>query len=142
MKNTNKIISLISKIRAKANRLIVKKLEENGVYDLTPSNGDILFTLFYSKELLTMKDIAKKVNRDKSTITSLINKLVKLGYVQKLKSDDDARSTIIVLTKKGWELEPIFNKVSEQLISKVYSGFTAEQKEEAIDVLEKIENNL
>ena len=142
MKNTNKIISLISNIRDKANRLIVKKLEENEVYDLTPSNGDILFALFYAKELLTMKDIAKKINRDKSTITSLINKLVKLGYIQKLKSNDDARSTIVVLTKKGWELEPIFNTVSEQLISTVYGGFSSKQKEEAIDVLEKIYKNL
>jgi DNA-binding MarR family transcriptional regulator len=98
--------------------------------------------LFYSNDIVTMQDIAKKIHRNKSTVTTLVNKLVKLGYVKKSKDLDDSRTTIISLTKKGWELKPIFDEISEKLLSKIYTNFTNEQQKEVIDALEKINKNL
>jgi len=142
MKKFNHIISLISNIRDKANKLILTELSKNFIYDLAPSHGDILQMLFHTKEITTMQDISKKINRDKSTITSLVNKLVKLGYVEKVKNAEDSRVTIVVLTKKGWELETVFNDISQILLSKVYTNFTLKDKEEAISSLEMIKQNL
>jgi len=142
MKNTNHIISLISTIRDKANKLILAELKKNSIDDLAPTHGEILQILFHSHKSVTMQDLAQKINRDKSTITALVNKLAKLGFIEKIKSIDDNRVTIIVLTKKGWELEKIFNDISKILLDKVYKDFTNKEKKEVINVLEKIKNNI
>ena len=142
MKNLNQIISLISNIRDKANRLIISELKRVGIDSLAPSHGNILQLLYHSQNNLTMQDIANAINRDKSTITALVNKLVSLEYITKMKSSDDSRITYIALTPKGKALEPIFNEISEKLLAKVYSDFTLDQKKEVIDALNKIDNNL
>ncbi len=139
---TNHLVSLISNIRDKANRVIISELEKNSIYNLAPSHGNILQLLFYSNEPLTMQDIAIKINRDKSTVTSLVNKLVQLGYVEKQKDQEDSRKTIIVLTQKGWELEHIFKDISKKLIDRVYTNISIQEQKEVINVLEKIEKNL
>jgi DNA-binding MarR family transcriptional regulator len=142
MKNTNHIISLISNIRDDLNKLIVSQLERNSISGLAPSHGSILQLLFNAKDTLTMQNISEKINRDKSTITALVNKLLRLGYIEKIKSIEDSRVTMIVLSKKGWELEPIFNRISKNLLDTIYKDFTYEQQLEVIDALEKINKNI
>ncbi len=89
-----------------------------------------------------MQDISIKIDRDKSTVTSLVNKLLKLGYIEKLKNPHDNRVSIITLTEKGWQLKPIFDDISQKLLERIYRGFDNKQKKEVIDVLEKINSNL
>ncbi len=79
---TEHIISLISRIRDKANRLIVSELRVRNMPGLAPSHGDILILLFQS-ETVSMREIAEKIGRDKSTVTALIKKLIDIGYVEK-----------------------------------------------------------
>ena len=76
------IISILSKIRTQANKLIIKKMADYGVYELAPSHGDIIFTLLRI-EKITMKDLAGSIKKDKSTVTVLVEKLVRLGYIKK-----------------------------------------------------------
>ena len=107
MSKEQKIISVISNIHFEANSLIVSELKKYDITELAPSHGSILNALFYSKEKLRMNDIAEKINRDKSTVTALINKLVKNGYVIREKCSIDSRITFILLTDKGLKLKPI-----------------------------------
>ncbi len=142
MEKTDHIIALISNIRDKSNKLIVNELKKASILDLAPSHGSILQLLFSTKESLSMQDISIKINRDKSTVTSLINKLIKLRYVEKVKNADDNRVSIITLTEKGWQLKPIFDAVSQKLLDSIYRGFDNDQKKEVVDVLVKINSNL
>ncbi len=139
--STGRLISLVGNIRHEANALILRELKKNNIKELAPSHGAILNALYHSNESLRMADIADKINKDKSTVTALINKLSKLGYVQKTKSPDDSRITYISLTKNGLKLKPVFEHVSEILLETAYQNFTAKEKEELIDKLEKVYNN-
>ena len=82
-------------------KFIEDKLQNSELNDLIPTHGNVLTALYESKEKLTMKDIARIISKDKSTVTPLINKLVKLGYIEKQKSEADGRVTFIQLTQKG-----------------------------------------
>ncbi|MBU3201311.1 MarR family transcriptional regulator [Clostridium estertheticum] len=140
---TNKVddtVYLIGRIREKANIFILKELEQIGFKDIAPSHGDILATLFKHGEC-TMTDIANSIHRDRSTVTALVNKLIKLGYILSKKDVNDSRSTIIFLTDKGKELEPGFKKISQKLYDIEYKGIGEEQKEVFEKILEKIYNN-
>ncbi|MCD7878941.1 MAG: MarR family transcriptional regulator [Candidatus Gastranaerophilales bacterium] len=135
------LVSLISRIHEKANRLILEELKLNGITELSPSHGDILINLFRTKEI-TMQEIAKKIHRTKATTTVLIDKLEKFGYVKREKSKNDNRYTNIVLTVKGQEFKPIFDKISAKLNETVYKDLTEKEIQNIEMLIEKINKNL
>ena len=138
--NTKDIISLISNIRNSANKFIISEMDSNGMNGLAPSHGDIISALL-ENERLTMKGLTEKISKDKSTVTALINKLVKLGYVEKIKDINDNRTIFVELTEKGRKLESVFFKISDNLISKVYKDIPENERKEVVRILKKIKNN-
>lgn len=76
------MLSLVSKIHEKGNRFIIEELKNNGAEGLAPSHGDILVCL-YKNGKMTMKDIANSIHRTKPTVTVLVDKLEKLGYLKR-----------------------------------------------------------
>ena len=134
------IISLISKIKESANGFITSEMDKWGLKGLVTSHGDILDALLKG-EKLTMKELADKIGRDKSTITALVDKLIKQGYVEKARDIEDNRVVFVTLTEKGKELKPMFEKISQDLLSRVYTGISQNEREELIKTLKKIKNN-
>lgn len=138
--NTKDIISLISNIRNSANKFIINEMDKYGIKGLAPSHGDIIFALL-KNEKLTMKELTEKIDKDKSTLTALVNKLVRLGYVEKTRDVEDNRNVFVTLTKQGRSLEEIFKKISDELISTTYKNISENEREEVIEILKKIKNN-
>lgn len=128
-------LSLISKIHEKGDKFIVEQLNANGIKELVPSHGDILAVLYQHKKL-TMKEITQKINRTKPTVTVLVNKLEKLGFVKREKSSEDSRLTYILTTQKGDEFKPVFEKISEDLNKMLYKNLS-EQEANLLDSLLK-----
>ena len=71
-------INLISRIREVSNIFIVSELEKMGMKGIAPSHGGIIAILIEHREL-TMTEIAEKINKDRSTVTTLVKKLNKIG---------------------------------------------------------------
>jgi DNA-binding MarR family transcriptional regulator len=138
---SNDVISLISKIRGKVNRFIVSELTKQGVDGIVTSHGDIIHALF-KKSKLTMAEIAERIGRDKSTVTALVDKLVRLGYVAKERDTVDTRVVYVTLTNKGTELKPIFDSISARILDVFYLEILEEEKEELVRILNKIYKNL
>lgn len=138
--NTKNVISLISKIREKANRFIVSEMLKHGIDGIVTSHGDIINALF-KKPRLTMAEIAEKIGRDKSTVTALVDKLVRLGYVTKERDSEDTRVVYVSLTHKGNELKPIFEEISSEILEVFYLNISEKEKEELVRILNKIYNN-
>ena len=131
------LLSLISKIHEKGNRFIIEELKKNGAEGLVPSHGDILACL-YEQEKMTMKDIADKIHRTRPTVTVLVDKLEKLGYLKREISKEDNRYTYIVLTKKGQDFKPVFEKISKDLNNMLYKNLSEEESDILENLLQKI----
>lgn len=136
-----KALSLVSKIQEKGNRFIIEELNSNGIKWLVPSHGDILQVL-YVHEKLTMKEIANKIRRTKPTVTVLIDKLEKLGYVERLPSNKDSRYTCIILTEQAKNFKPVFDNISKKLNDMLYRDFTDEETQILEQLLEKMMTNI
>jgi DNA-binding MarR family transcriptional regulator len=134
------IISLISKVRESANSFIENEMSNWGVEGLATSHGDILFSLL-KNEKQTMKELAEKIDKDKSTVTALVDKLIKQGYALKTRDTEDNRVVFVTLTEKGKELKPMFDAISQKLFSTVYKDISESEKEELLKILTKIKNN-
>lgn len=129
------ILSLISKIHEKGNKFILQELNSSGITDLAPSHGDIL-AMLYQHDKLTMKEIADKIHRSKPTVTILVAKLERLGFVTREKSTEDSRITYIMLTSKSEDFKPIFEKISKDLNKMLFKNLTNKEVQ-LLDVLLK-----
>lgn len=137
---TDHVIALIARVRDRSYAFIINELYKRKITGLVPSHGAILDILF-QKEKATMKELAEKIGRDKSTVTTLVNKLIAAGYVLKEKDLYDNRITHLCLTSKGKSLQPDFDEISDKLIATAFSGFTQKEKEETVKGMEKMLSN-
>jgi MarR family transcriptional regulator, organic hydroperoxide resistance regulator len=134
------LILQIGKIRDKANTYLTRELARRHLKGIAPSHGDILWALFTYGDL-PMKRLAEIINRDKSTVTALVAKLISFDYVQRKTHESDLRSSIISLTDKGRALQKDFWEVSENLRSTAYKGLTQEEKKILMKLLTRIHDN-
>lgn len=131
------MLALISKIHEKGNHFIIEELKKYEANGLVPSHGDILVCL-YEQDKMTMKDIADKIHRTRPTVTVLVDKLEKLGYLKREISKEDNRYTYIVLTKKGQDFKPIFEKISKDLNNMLYENLSEKESDILENLLQKI----
>lgn len=135
------IVYFISRTKKKMMDFIEKKLDEQSITDLIPSHGNILTALYQNDGKLTMKEIAKRIGKDKSTVTPLVKKLLNLGYIEKRKCEKDKRITYINLTDKGREIESKYKNISKEVYEIAYKGFSQEEKEIFLSLLKKMNTN-
>jgi DNA-binding MarR family transcriptional regulator len=68
---------------------------------------------------VTQKDVAVALGLNESAITAMVRKLIALKYVERRKSDKDARARILELTKLGQEIQnnvkPPFKSINNQI---------------------------
>ena len=105
-----------------------------------PVHGDVLFALFKYGNL-SMKQIAEIVDRKKSTVTTLVEKIIKAGYAEKNIDDNDNRFFIISLTDKGRGLKDDLIDISDKMIKKVYKDMPTEERVQLVSSLAKLNDN-
>ena len=132
------VVSLISHLHAITADFTNAKLADK---NLVSSHGFILYLLSLNRTM-TKTEIAKATNRDKSTTTVLIRKLIDEGLVQENSSKTDARTKIISLTAKGRSLNKLTSSISEHLLSVCYRNFTQKEKKQLLDLLLKMNSNV
>ncbi len=129
-------LSLVSNLRESINRALVKEMNTQGIEGLVTSHGDILTKLFKHGEL-PKSQIAVSIQKDKSTVTTLINKLISLDYVQTRKNPQDSRSILVSLTDKGRALKPSFMEISERVFEALFKDIDEREKQAFRKTLKK-----
>jgi DNA-binding MarR family transcriptional regulator len=135
------IIFLVGRIQYKANRFLSREMKAHHVKGLAPSHGEILGSLM-ARGPLPMSEIGRIIDKDKSTITALVNKLIKRGYVEKKSEPADSRISLIALTRKGMALKPHFQLIAQRLRAQSYKGITDDERETLVNLLTKLNTNL
>lgn len=133
-------IWIIGNIRTEANDFLMEEMKKIGIEKVVPSHGGILMALFKNKEL-TMTEISTLVSKERSTVTTLVNKLIKQGFVKQRKNPKDNRSNIVYLTQKGRDLKASFFKISERLCEIEHKGLNEEEIILFNDLLNRIHRN-
>jgi MarR family transcriptional regulator, organic hydroperoxide resistance regulator len=118
---------LISAVRRAVNGFLIDSLKAHDISGLAPSHGDIIATLLRN-DLMTMTDLAHHIHRDRSTVTTLVQKLADRGYIAFKENPDDARSRLVYLTDMGRSLNEIFMEISDQLAETLWHGIDDEDR--------------
>jgi DNA-binding MarR family transcriptional regulator len=86
----------------------------------------------------TMTEVANDLNITVGTLTTAITKLVKKGYVERTRGEEDRRSVMIALTRKGKLAYRVHEKFHQDMINETIKGLTDEEEEVLIRSLEKV----
>ena len=89
-----------------------------------------------------MTQLSDHIGKTKSTVTELVARLVRLGYVKKTGLSGDKRVVEVVLTPQGLELKPCFYAISGRLSKRLYREISAEQQRLASEILNQMKINL
>ncbi|MDH4410508.1 MAG: MarR family transcriptional regulator [Verrucomicrobiales bacterium] len=92
------------------------------------NKGNISYAQFFllgylaNEDYLTMTDISKKMGHSTAAATGLVDRLEKLGYVQRLHAADDRRKVMVQITRKGIEMvsrlrNAIADSISEVMVA-------------------------
>ena len=139
--DVNSSISLLSHIHSITADFLTAKLKERGFPDFASSHGNILFQLSVN-EKMPMGDLAKKINRDKSTTTVLVRKLEVSGLVELKKDEKDGRKKIMTLTREGTKYTKAMEEISRQLLVTSWKDFKPEEQTQLLSYLTKLSENL
>ena len=133
-------IAKVSQIHTLTAEFLKKRLAQSGFDDFVSSHGYILYQLSQNQGI-TMKELAAKINRDKSTTTVLVRKLEGAGLVKVTVDSADKRNKLLALTPKGAEYNQITQEISQELMKTFYKGFSLEEKKKFSEFLQKIKSN-
>ena len=122
----NTLFSYISRAHHKGTVYIDELSKKRGIENLVYSHIRIIIILSIYKKL-SMKEISELISKDKSTVTTLVNKLVNLGYVKKEVCSEDKRIVYLTLEDKADEIIETVFQVSKLFHQKVESILTKEE---------------
>ena len=132
---------LIAKIHQVSGRIFAKILKKYGINEINPAQGRILFAL-WKKDEIPISELAQKTQLSESTLTSMLDRLEKTGYIMRVRSKEDRRTILLKLTEKDENLQKVYRKVSEEMINMFYRGFSSEEIDEFEGYLKRILTNL
>ena len=103
--------------------------------DLSPVSMSILYEACTGK--LRMGDITEKYDIKKSTASGYVDRLEKMGYVRRMKDEDDRRNTFVLPTEKGKKWLRENEQKLAQYIEIHLKNLTPDEREEFIKLLSK-----
>ena len=131
---------LMAKIRQVAGRIFERMLKEYDI-EINSAQGRIMFALWQA-DGVSINELAKKTQLKKSTLTSMLDRLEKMGYVRRQRCKKDRRKILIKRTKKDKMLESKYVELSQELTKPFYKGFSKSQIDRFENDLAKILDNL
>ena len=89
-------------------------------------------------EYRTMTEVAQELKITLGTLTAAINKLLRKGYVDRKRGEEDRRSVMIALTRKGKLAFRIHDQFHSEMVKATIDGLNEEEEEILIKSLAKL----
>lgn len=90
----------------------------------------------------TQTDLVRVLGSDSPTMTRTVQRLERSGFVRTSPSPTDRRATVVAATPASQSVRPSVERIWAQLENGVAGDLTPAQQEAALDVLQRIEDNL
>lgn len=86
----------------------------------------------------TMSEVAQDLKITVGTLTTAINKLIKKGYVERKRIEEDRRVVLIKLTKRGKLAYRLHEKFHNDMINATIEGLSDEEEKVLISSLDRL----
>ena len=126
-------------VRLDMKQRVERRLKAMAGVDITYEMLQVLRVLWHSGKI-NQQEIANIVNKNKASLTSLIDNLAKRGLVERAEDATDRRIKIIVLTKLGKSYQPIIQPHMSGIYDIEKAGVTLNEIASATALLKALRN--
>ncbi len=130
----------MAKVHQVSGRVFAGRLRAAGI-EINPAQGRILFAL-WQQDGTPIQTLRERTSLEKSTLTSMLDRLEEAGLVRRQPSPTDRRQILIKRTAKDRALERAYKAVSRDMGDLYYRGFGNEDIERFESYLRRIFENL
>jgi DNA-binding MarR family transcriptional regulator len=107
-------------------------------YDLTLSEGDVLFSLYFNDKVLSPTNLYKATILTSGGMTKILKKLQDKKLISRVASNKDKRSMLVNIEPKGEQLIESSLKDIIEMDNKVFSVLEEEEKNTLEHLLKKL----
>ncbi len=132
---------LVAKIHQVSGRVFAKKLKEHNISEINPAQGRILFVL-WENDGIPIRSLAEKTMLEKSTMTSMLDRLEAMGYIKRVPSGEDRREILIWRTEKDKAFQKLYSEVSDDMTKLFYRGLSEQEIDRLEAGLRKVLDNI
>lgn len=115
-------------------------LQKNGI-NVTPEQFLVL-DILWEKQSLSQQNIADIIQKDKNSVTKIIDSLEKKNLVKRMVDKKDRRINKIELTPDGLALENSTTDVAINFMNDVVRGIDSQDLDKFVEVMRQLKNNL
>lgn len=131
---------LSGKISGSINRTVLKAFAQEGI-DITTEQWTVLSCL-WDKDKIIQQVICDLTQKDKPSVTRLIDNLEKKNLVRRVSDPSDRRNNLILLTPRGIALKQKTTEVVHSIVNHALEGIPDNELIRAKEVLLRIMHNL
>ncbi len=124
----------LSRVMRKVNRYYDSYFSH---YGITPSQFYVL-SMVWEKDGVKFKDLAKSLEMDGSTLTSILDRMERLELVERRADPEDRRSLLVFLKEKGKDNIAEITRLAEKLNQEIKEHFSDEEFATFERVLEEL----
>ncbi|MEK4818661.1 MarR family winged helix-turn-helix transcriptional regulator [Priestia sp. FSL R5-0680] len=129
-----KLFIVLSRANRSINDHVHKFIQQHG---MNPTEFAVL-ELLYHKGQQPLQQIGGKILLASGSITYVVDKLEKKGFLERVACPNDRRVTYAAITKQGKEMIESMFPSHEKRIHEILSVLSSEEKEVAISMLKKL----
>lgn len=133
-KHVDRIVDHALVVLPQMNKKLMRDADFYKMDDLHPSHVQALLSLSAHKQM-TMSLLGKALHIINSNLTPIVDRLIKMGYVQRERSTEDRRVILISLTDEGKKVVRQYKQYAKRYVSDAFSELDDEQLEVLADHL-------
>ena len=127
-------------LNSRIKKCFFDRLQENGI-NITPEQY-LVMDILWDKQSLSQQNIADVIQKDKNSVTKIIDSLEKKNFVSRVVDKKDRRINRIELTKEGEALEKNTTEVAIKFMNDTIAGIDNQDRNTFVDVMRKLKGNL
>ena len=124
----------------KLKQFIAAKLRQENV-PLTPEQF-LLIDLLWNQGPMSQQQLADQMQKDKNSVTKLVDALERKGFVVREQNRQDRRSNTLVLTEKAEGLKPGAKQKGISILDEMLIGISEEELRSFLVTLGKLNRNM
>ncbi len=101
-----------------------------------------LIMSLWDNDGLNVQQLAQQNCLKKSTVSTMLPKMIEAGMLTQKTSSDDHRQQIITLTEKGQNLKECHKDIYQTLDDEIFEGISEEEKQIFLGTIVKLKENL
>ena len=135
------IAMLIKEIYSNTMGIVSESLKESGL----THQQIMIIKLIAHRGQVTVSKLCEEMSLAKGTVSGIVSRMESMGYIKKIKNDEDKRNTYITFSYKGEEFAKEFRKTINDSFDNIFKNFTEDEiielKRNLIFLRDKIKMN-